>query len=420
MGEPAILFDEVWNKFRRGERHDSLRDLIPAAARALFRRRVPDDLQREEFWAVRAVDFQVKPGDALGIIGPNGAGKSTILKLLTKILKPTRGACCVRGRAGALIEVAAGFHPDLTGRENVYLQGAIMGMKRADIARKFDAIVEFAGVGEFIDTQVKRYSSGMNARLGFAIAAHLDPDVMIIDEVLSVGDAAFQDKCVRRMREMIARGVPLVFVSHNLPAVLELCTGVIVLGHGEVLFDGEPAAAIQQYRQATWASEAAAGRPAAASPIRISRVDLLANGAPTPGVFRTDGSMTVRMYYEATSRVVDPHFAVDIHRADGLYCHGTSTFLDCHLGAIDGGGHVDLVFPKLSLLPGCYVVSVGVHRADGQGAYDMHLGAYPFSVATPHQDLGVVHLEHRWRHHPQASLGTPDAGQPAVHARAGD
>ncbi|HEU4586647.1 MAG TPA: ATP-binding cassette domain-containing protein, partial [Gemmatimonadaceae bacterium] len=186
--EPAVVFDGVWKKFRRGERADSLRDLIPAVTRRIVRGKPPADELEDgsgDFWALRDVSFEVRPGEALGIIGPNGAGKSTVLKLLTKILKPTRGTSRVHGRTGALIEVAAGFHADLTGRENIYLQGAILGMKRTEIARTMDDIIEFADLGEFIDTPVKRFSSGMSARLGFSIAAHLDPDVLIIDEVLS-------------------------------------------------------------------------------------------------------------------------------------------------------------------------------------------------------------------------------------------
>ena len=183
----------VWKKFRRGERHDSLRDLVPATARRRARAAVAATRSSgREFWALRGRVVRGAPGQALGIIGPNGAGKSTMLKLLRGSCGRRAAQAAVHGRVGALIEVAAGFHPDLTGRENIYLQGAIIGMKRAEIARKFDEIVEFAGVGDFIDTPVKRYSSGMNARLGFSIAAHLDPDVLIIDEVLSVGDTAFQ------------------------------------------------------------------------------------------------------------------------------------------------------------------------------------------------------------------------------------
>src|SRR5439155_13941291 len=188
MSEPRVVVDGVWKKFRRGERSHSLRDVVPAVVSRLLRRdRVPSELAEQEFWAVRNLSFVVRPGEALGIIGPNGAGKSTILKLLTRILRPTIGRCAMVGRVGSLLEVAAGFHPDLTGRENVFRQGAIMGIRRAEISSKLDAIVEFAGVGESIDTPVKCYSSGMNARLCFAIAAHLDLDVLLIDELLRVG-----------------------------------------------------------------------------------------------------------------------------------------------------------------------------------------------------------------------------------------
>ncbi|HEX4346659.1 MAG TPA: ABC transporter ATP-binding protein [Vicinamibacterales bacterium] len=241
-----IAFDGVWKKFSSGERHDSLRDLIPA----LFRRAMngpPEGLTAREFWAVKEVSFEVCAGEALGIIGRNGAGKSTILKLLSRILKPTRGHARVTGRVGALIEVAAGFHPDLTGRENIFLQGAIMGMKRGDIARRFDQIVDFAGVDRFVDTPVKRYSSGMSARLGFSIAAHLDPDVLLIDEVLAVGDLAFQEKCQARMADFLAEGAAIVFVSHHLPSVVRLCTRTLLLEQGEVARLGAPADVIAAY-----------------------------------------------------------------------------------------------------------------------------------------------------------------------------
>jgi lipopolysaccharide transport system ATP-binding protein len=410
MSRPAVVFDGVWKKFRRGERHDSLRDLIPAAARRLLRRGVrakADDLQDQEFWAVHDVSFEVGPGEALGIIGPNGAGKSTILKLLSRILKPTRGRCEVRGRVGALIEVAAGFHPDLTGRENVFLQGAIMGMKRSEIARKFDEIVEFAGVGEFIDTQVKRYSSGMNARLGFSIAAHLDPDVLLIDEVLSVGDAAFQDRCVERMRELIRRGVPVVFISHDLPAVLELCTRAIVVDHGTVRFDGAPAAAIQEYRLVPWAKS---GTPRISdSPVRISRVELLNDREEASAVFQTLGEMRIRVHYEAERPTSRASIAFDIHRGDGVFCIGINTMMDRRdLGTLEGAGSIDLVLPRLTLLPGCYLVSVGIIDELGGRTLDLHLRAYPFSVMSDRRDLGVMYVEHEWAQPPSRRL----AGEP--------
>ena len=233
MSAPVVTFDRVSKKFRRGEHHDSLRDAIAAAIRKPFTRRSSSSLDRDEFWVLRDVSFEVKPGEALGIIGPNGAGKSTTLKLLTKILRPTTGSCAVRGRVGALIEIAAGFHPDLTGRENVYLQGAIMGMTRAEVGSKFDAIVGFAGIGDFIDTPVKRYSSGMNARLGFAIAAHVDPEVLVIDEVLAVGDFTFQQKCYARLQQFRDAGAAIVFVSHNMQAISSLCDRAMLLRPGQ-------------------------------------------------------------------------------------------------------------------------------------------------------------------------------------------
>jgi len=243
----GVRFEGVWKKFQRGEVHDSLRDLIPAVARRFVRGKTPPALSNREFWAVRDVSFNVGMGQALGIMGPNGAGKSTILKLLTKILRPDRGIREVHGRIGMLIEISAGFHPDLTGRENVFLQGAIMGMKRVDIRRKFDEIVAFSEIEDFIDTPVKRYSSGMNARLGFAIAAHVDPDVLIIDEVLAVGDFRFQDKAFGRIHSMCNSGIPVVLVSHQLDRIASLCSEAILLDHGQVRLHGSPSECIQEY-----------------------------------------------------------------------------------------------------------------------------------------------------------------------------
>ena len=246
--EPGIVFDGVWKKFRRGERHDSLRDLIPAAIKRVTGRGARrDELEKGDFWVIRDVAFTVGPGECLGIIGGNGAGKSTTLKLLTGILRPTRGEITVTGRVGSLIEIAAGFHPDLTGRENVFLQGSIMGMSHEMIRRHFDEIVAFAGIDDFIDMQVKRYSSGMNARLGFAIAAHLDPDVLIIDEVLAVGDITFQQRAFGRLRDLSRSGIPVVIVSHQLDRVLQLCTVALMLEKGEVKSVGKPRDVISHY-----------------------------------------------------------------------------------------------------------------------------------------------------------------------------
>ena len=267
-----VRFDRVWKRFRRGEVHDSLRDLLPALTRRVLRRGpAPEALATNEFWALRDVSFEVRPGQALGIIGGNGAGKSTALKVLTRILRPNRGLVDVRGRIGALIEIAAGFHPDLTGGENIFLQGSIMGMPVELIRRRFDEIVEFSGVGEFIDTPVKRYSSGMNARLGFAIAAHLNPEVLIIDEVLSVGDFRYQERAFGRIGQLVRSGIPVVIVSHQLDRIASLCTDALVLERGVVAKRGSPAECISWYLSGT----SATGADAATAGIRLHSLTVL-------------------------------------------------------------------------------------------------------------------------------------------------
>ena len=247
MAEAPLEMEHVFKKFKKGEIHDSLRDLIPALTGGLLRRARSGRLEGREFWALQDVSFQVGRGEAFGIIGANGAGKSTILKLLSNIMKPTKGTLHVRGTLSALIEVSAGFHPDLTGRENIYLGGAVLGMSRQRIRAKFDEIVAFSGLAEFIDTPVKRYSSGMFTRLGFSVAAHVDPDILIVDEVLSVGDFVFQRKCVERMNAVLASGTTVVFVSHNLRAVADLCPRSLFLERGRVAAIGPTDDVIKAY-----------------------------------------------------------------------------------------------------------------------------------------------------------------------------
>jgi ABC-type polysaccharide/polyol phosphate transport system ATPase subunit len=277
---PRIVVEGLWKKYRKGASHDSIKDLVSALARSTWRRGAGDALDQREFWALRDVSFAVEPGEVMGVIGPNGSGKSTLLKLLTRIVRPTHGTVDVRGRVGALIELAAGFHGELSGRENVYLQGAIMGMKRSEVGRRFDEIVDFAGVGDFIDTPVKRYSSGMHARLGFSIAAHMDPDVLLIDEVLSVGDFAFQQKAEARLKEIVRREIPVIVVSHRLESITRLCDHALLLSRGQVALAGTAEEVVAHYVDGRHLGEAEEGE----GPLSFGTVGIAPAGPVMPGV----------------------------------------------------------------------------------------------------------------------------------------
>lgn len=363
-GGGRIVVEGVWKKFRRGERHDSLRDLIPSVVRrALGARPDPSVLKSNDFWALKDVTFEIGPGQALGIIGHNGAGKSTLLKLLTRILRPTMGKVEATGRIGALIEIAAGFHPDLTGRENVFLQGAIIGMPAATIHRKFDEIVEFSGVAEFIDTPVKRYSSGMNARLGFSIAAHLEPDVLIIDEVLSVGDLAFQERAFNRMKEIVRSGIPVAVVSHQLDRVRMLCTDAILLKAGAVAERGTPAACIASYVRAA-ASEP--DRPFMLTPgLGFETLSMMSEGAIRSGERHTMRLTGSRSSATGPVRRFDLSFQLrSLESGQVVY----RTWSHCHGVAVETAGSFELLVDlQFNVAPGLYALETWAGDADREG-----------------------------------------------------
>jgi ABC-type polysaccharide/polyol phosphate transport system ATPase subunit len=263
--------EHVYKKFRKGEIYNSLRDLIPALTGQMFRQQDLSGSDKREFWALQDLSFEVKRGEAFGIIGHNGAGKSTALKILGRIMKPTKGRMVVNGRLSALIEVTAGFHQDLTGRENIFLHGTILGMTKREIESKLDQIIAFSGIEEFIDTPVKRYSSGMYARLGFSVAAHVNPDVLIVDEVLSVGDWLFQVKCIERMKEVIRSGATVLFVSHNLKTIGELCHRCLLLERGHTVTVGPVQEVIPAYLKG---SQSAHDGDADSRPVMITKVQV--------------------------------------------------------------------------------------------------------------------------------------------------
>lgn len=247
----AIVVDELGKRYRIGQlqsAYGTLRDaLAEGTSRVVRRERAPS---YEEIWALRDVSFDVPEGEVLGVLGRNGAGKSTLLKILTRITNPTTGTATIRGRVGSLLEVGTGFHPELTGRENIFLNGSILGMKRKEILRKYDEIVEFSGVEKFIDTPVKRYSSGMSVRLAFAVAAHLEPEILLVDEVLAVGDAEFQRRCLGRMEDISLTGRTVLFVSHNMQTLTSLCNRAIWLDQGGIVRDGKASDVVAEYLQA--------------------------------------------------------------------------------------------------------------------------------------------------------------------------
>lgn len=355
MQDVKLEFDGVWKKFRRGERARSLRDAVGGLGRRLARKTQGYSLSRNEFNSLKNVSFQVRAGECVGIIGPNGAGKSTMLKCASRILKPNRGAVRVKGRVSALIEVGAGFHPDLTGRENVFLNGTILGMRRKEIAQRFDQIVNFAGMSEFIDTPVKRYSSGMYARLGFSVAAFMDPDVLLVDEVLSVGDMRFARKCEQKLREIRATNTAVLFISHSMPAVRMMCDRVIVLNRGEIQFDGEVDDAIHAYHELlTQGDNVGQAHPSIRS-LKVSVTDAVG----TPTVFAHAGdTVNVDVHLQAAKPIWDASigFFIRDEQDNELYCTETDR-LNCDRIDLEPGGVARARFRLSSnLIPGVYSI----------------------------------------------------------------
>jgi lipopolysaccharide transport system ATP-binding protein len=367
----AISVQNLSKKYRirngHAEPYMTLRDTLSNGLRSLGRRMKQPVAKTSEFWALKDVTFNVQQGERIGIIGRNGAGKSTLLKILSRVTEPTEGRVRIVGRVASLLEVGTGFHAELTGRENVYLNGAVLGMRKAEIAKKFDEIVAFSGVGEFIDTPVKRYSSGMYVRLAFSIAAHIDPDVLIVDEVLAVGDLEFQQRCLSRMKELEAAGRTVLFVTHNMDALVALCDRGIVLNRGQIVFDGSATDGRNTYIAMQSAQEYSithnSGRGGSAL-ARVQSVSVTAAAPDTASVITVGNGITVQVTFcgaEGLPADAPLELGIGVETADGtrLFTSVSSWHGVTYTAGLSERRAVCEI-NNLPVVPGTYLVSVAL------------------------------------------------------------
>jgi len=418
MSELAIKVENLGKRYtigltRREMRYRTLRDRLAALVNpGQWFGRNGHDAEAATLWALRGVSFEVRVGDVLGIIGRNGAGKSTLLKVLARITEPTEGQALTIGRVGSLLEVGTGFHPELTGRENVFLNGAILGMPRTEIQRKFDEIVDFSGIDKFIDTPVKRYSSGMYVRLAFAVAAHLEPDILVVDEVLAVGDAAFQEKCINKMSEVAKSGRTVLFVSHNLNAVSTLCPQSLYLEGGRVVLEGESQAVIDHYLRAVRAAMEQPLRERTdrkgGGQLRFTGVTLADSDGQPIDTAQCGQAVRFILEYEA-----GPEAILDDEMEFRIKVEGTQQERLFYLSSRLGGhtwehlaqqGRVECLIPELPLAPGRYMFHLVGHR--GSDVYDDVAFAGNFTVVwgdyfgtgrLPRGKWGRALVRHAWR-----------------------
>jgi ABC-type polysaccharide/polyol phosphate transport system ATPase subunit len=382
------------------------------------------DLRPDEtFDALKGVSFDVTAGETFGIIGRNGSGKSSMLKLVAGIGRPTSGSLNVQGRVSALIELGAGFHPEISGRDNVFINGMMLGLTRREMSARFDQIVAFAELEDFIDAPVKTYSSGMYMRLGFAVAIHVDPDVLLVDEVLAVGDEAFTHKCLDKFAEFRRRGRTVLLVTHSLDLVTRFCDEALWLDHGVVKMQGDPRRVIDAYlldvagAEARALSVAAKDGPRSSSTgtapepadmskadegrwgsreVELTSVELLDGNGEPARVFQSGDQVEVRLRVRARQPVSDLVFGVGIFNAEGVCCYGTNTAIEgADSAALSGDGEVSFVMPRLDLVAGTYKIDVAAHRLNGV-PYDYHRLLYTLRVTAAIKDTGIFRPEHRW------------------------
>ncbi|MGZ6972318.1 MAG: ABC transporter ATP-binding protein [Acidimicrobiia bacterium] len=390
----AVVVEHVSKRFRMyHERNQSLKASVMRGRRARY----------DEFMALRDVSFEVPEGTTFGLIGENGSGKSTLLKCMARILKPDAGRIETHGKISALLELGAGFHPELTGRENVYLNGAILGLSRKQIDARFDGIVAFSGIEQFIDSPVKNYSSGMYVRLGFSVAINVDPEILLIDEVLAVGDAEFQRKCSEKIAEFRNEGRSIVVVSHSLPSVRALCDEVALLEHGSVIRIGPAADVIDEYMADVFANaddpDAGGHVRWGSKEVRIERVEVL-DGAHAPlDNMHTGDTVVFRFHYTAHESVPNPVFGLAVHTVEGVHVTGSNTrFAELNCDLPLGPGFVDFRIDRLLLVPGRYDFTAVVYDQTISHPYDHVERMLRFDVhpGVPRETEGVVSLGGTW------------------------
>jgi lipopolysaccharide transport system ATP-binding protein len=413
--DPAVVATNLGKRYRLGEsiRHDTARDWIADTSSRLVRqrRRASRRALPSELWALRGVDFEIERGDVVGVIGRNGAGKSTLLKILTRVTRPTTGSLRGRGHVGSLLEIGTGFHPELTGRENVFLSGAVLGMRRAEIVRKFDRIVEFSGIGHMLDTPVKRYSSGMYVRLGFSVAAHLEPDILVVDEVLAVGDAPFQGRCLELVRRLSREGTTVLLVSHNLSTVASFCRSGLLLEEGRLAAQGPVEDVVRTYARSL---ENAAGRAlgersdrSGDGRVRVTSAQVHGSGGSGPSLETGEPAM---FSFEVTRCLRGLHCSFTVYDMAGT---AVTSFDSGETGPFDvpfksemrsQPGTVSCELDELLLLPGRYRVNVALYL---EGELQDHVEAAAFfSVArgtirgrpvSSRPGHGGIQIPHVWK-----------------------
>lgn len=417
----AIRVEGLGKQYQLGmqrNRHNSIRDLLADKVGGLFRGGGAP--KTKTFWALKDAAFEIAHGENVGIIGLNGAGKSTLLKILSRIVEPTTGSARIDGRVGALLEVGTGFHGELTGRENVFLYASILGMSKDEVTRKFDAIVEFSGVANFIDTPVKRYSSGMYVRLAFAVAAHLEPEILLLDEVLAVGDLAFQRKCIEFAKDLQKKNATILFVSHNMFSIKTMCERVIYLKNGQVQYDGPTEGGIALYEQDSPLTTLAWVKDNPADwPLRMTQVSVLDRNGASRTVFDHGEPLKLRLHYQTKQPVETPNFIVALTRSDGVACCNYSSETDgVTFDRLDGSGVVELTLPPLKLISETYTVMVLVREKGFQKLLCAQVGG-TFHVRHALYDMhfGVYHEPAQWRL--EAGAGAPDTAMEAAELAQG-